>query len=184
MKTLITIITSLITLFSFGQDSLKNHYTLSADISPYALNGYSIKVGIIPKSLPSYDFSTEIFSMEIPELVVELNNKNKGQNWEEDVNYGIALYSDRKLGNKSNSFWAGIGLVYLNQTAKNELESNSFSQIEALARVNYKWYPFNNGFYVNPYFALAGRQKLNGNNGSYELSPFMVISSIYLSWEF
>lgn len=184
MKLIITIITSLITLFSFGQDSLNHHFNFAADISPYAFNGYSIKAGIIPKALPNYDFSAELFSMKIPELVVELNAKNKDQNWNEKVEYGIAIYTDRKISSNRNSFWAGLGLVYLNQSANNELESNKFSQFEALARVNYKWYPFNNGFYVNPYLALAGRKKINGNNGSYELSPLMVISSIYLSWEF
>ena len=183
MKTLFTIITSLITLFSFSQDSLRNRYSVATDLSPYAFNGYSLKLGITPKSHPKYDLSVEVFSMEIPELVINLNSKNKDKDWKEKVNYGVALYGDKKLGEKRNSFWVGAGIVYLNQTVSNPIEHNQFNQLEILGRINYKWFPFNNGFYINPYFALAGRQKIGGENGSYQLAPLMGFLSVYLSWE-
>ena len=138
---------------------------------------------MIPKSNPKYDLSFEVFSIEIPELVINLNPENKDKSWTEKVNYGIALYGDRKLGEKRNSFWAGAGLVYLNQTVDSPIEHNEYNQLEILGRIHYKWYPFDNGFYVNPYFALAGRQKINGDTGSYKLAPLMGFLSVYLSWE-
>lgn len=167
-----------------AQDSLKTHFTLATDVSPFSFGGYSFKAGITPKKTPKMEFALEAFSMEIPEMVINLNSNNIDAGWEEKVDNGIALYIDKKLGSKRSAFWAGAGFVYLNHTAKNNLETNNYQQMEYLARVNYKWFPFEkSNFYVNPYIALAGRHKINGDNGNYALTPFLVIPSFYLSWQ-
>ena len=167
-----------------AQDSLKTHFTTAIDVSPFSMGGYSFKAGIIPKSCSKTEIAIEAFSMNIPDMVIDLNSKNANAGWDERVNNGLALYIDRKLGSKRSSFWAGAGFVYLNHDVDNKHVFFNYQQMEYLARVNYKWYPFgNSGFYVNPYIALAGRHKIGGDNGSYALTPFLVIPSVYLSWE-
>ena len=167
-----------------GQTSEKTKYSLASDISPLVYNGYSLKLGIIPKVYPQTELALEIFSLDIPELIIEANEANANKGWSEIVEPGIALYFDRKIGANQNALWVGGGIVYLNHFVHKQNEKNEFQQLEYLLRVNYKWYPFENkGFYLNPYFAFAYRHKVSGDNGSYDLNPFLVIPSVYLSWE-
>lgn len=170
--------------FLNAQDTISNHYTVAADISPYSFKGYSFKAGIIPKNLPKTEFALELFSMEIPELVINLNEQNADQGWSEKVNQGLALYYDRKLNSKRSSFWVGAGIVYLNHSATKTNTQYDYQQLEYLARLNYKWFPFKkSNFYVNPYCAIAARHKVAGNNCDYQLTHFLLIPSVYLSWE-
>ena len=156
-----------------GQTSEKTKYSLASDISPLVQNGYSLKLGIIPKAYPQTELALEIFSLDIPELIIEANEANANKEWSEMVEPDIALYFDRKIGANQNALWAGGGIVYLNQFAHKHNEQNKFQQLEYLLRVNYKWYPFEDkGFYLNPYFAFAYRHKVSGDNGSYKLDPF------------
>ena len=167
-----------------GQTSEKTKYSLASDISPLVYNGYSLKLGIIPKVYPQTELALEIFSLDIPELIIEANEANANKGWSEIVEPGIALYFDRKIGANQNALWVGGGIVYLNHFAHKQNEQNKFQQLEYLLRVNYKWYPFEDkGFYLNPYFAFAYRNKLSGDNGSYKLDSFLVIPSVYISWE-
>ena len=39
------------------------------------------------------------------ESVINLNETNANKGWTEKVKPGIAIYYDRKLGEKKNSFW-------------------------------------------------------------------------------
>lgn len=184
MKTVLLTLFTVLTLSINAQDSLNTSYSLAADISPFSFKGYSFKVGIMAKLFPKTEFALEAFSMVIPNMVINLNSTNADAGWSEKVNNGLALYVDKKLTSGRSAFWAGAGFVYLNHTASRNKDLFNYQQMEYLARVNYKWYPFkHSGFYVNPYMALAGRHKVNGDNGSYALTPFLVIPSVYLSWE-
>ena len=184
MKTLFIVLFSFLAACLNAQDSLKTNFTAAIDVSPFSMGGYSFKAGIVPKSYSKTEVAIESFAMNIPDMVIDLNSKNANAGWNERVSNGLALYIDHKLGSKRSSFWAGVGFVYLNHDIDNDHVSFNFQQMEYLARVNYKWYPFeNSGFYVNPYMALAGRHKIGGDNGSYALTPFLVIPSVYLSWE-
>lgn len=184
MKPIIILLFSLLAAQIKAQDTSAYHYTIAADLSPFAFNGYSIKGGFITKNLSKTEFAFEIFSMEIPDVVINLNKSNANKGWYEKVKLGNALYVDKKLGEKRNSFWIGGGLVFLNHEVKNTSVKTSFQQLEYLARINYKYYPFKTAnFYINPYIALAGRHKIGGDNGNYSLTPFLLIPSVYLSWQ-
>lgn len=168
----------------FAQDSLKTKCSIAADVSPYAFSGGSIKLGILPKKKPRTEFALEGFSMTIPNTVVNLNAKNSNLGWEERVNLGVAFYADKKLGAGKSGLWAGLGVVHLNQTVVQNRTTFHYQQLEYIARLNYKWFPFTHSrFYINPYVALAGRHKIGGDNGAYALTPFLIIPSVYLSWE-
>ena len=167
-----------------AQDTLKNHFTAAVDLSPFSFEGFSVKIGVLPKKVKQTELAFEVFSMSIPEAVINLNPKNANTGWEEKVKTGIAFYVDKKLGTRRSSFWAGFGGVHLNHSASNGTSVFHYQQLEYLLRINYKWFPFNkSGFYINPYIALAGRHKVGGENGAYALTPFLIIPSVYLSWE-
>ena len=183
-KTLIILILFMCFIKASSQDENKSIINLALDVTPFMYKGFSAKVGLVPKLHPKTDIALEVFSINIPESVINLNETNANKGWTEKVKPGIAIYYDRKLGEKKNSFWLGGGIVYLNHLANNQSENNQYNQIEYLLRANYKWFPFTEkGFYLNPYCALAYRHKVSGNNGSYALSPFLIIPSIYISLE-
>jgi cytochrome c peroxidase len=58
----------------------------------------------LPSALPGFDVALEVFSMEIPELVVDLKAKNADEAWTERVELGASLYVDKKLSKGKNSF--------------------------------------------------------------------------------
>ena len=184
MKSLYILLFSFLALYLNAQDSLRTNFTFAADASPFAFDGYSFKMGLIPKHIPKTEVSLEVFSMKIPNMTINLNAENADKGWQENVNNCLALYTDRKLGSNRSSFWGGIGFVHLNHTVSKNNEAYDFQQLEYLTRINYKWFPFKkSNFFINPYIAIAGRQKISGNNGDYALSPFLVITSIYLNWK-
>ena len=162
----------------------KNKLTMALDVSPFAFSGGSFKMGWVPATFSGSEFSLEWFSMEIPQLVVDLNSKNKGKGWKEKVDWAWALYYDQKWGESKNDFYYGLGFVYLKEEVKND-QLFQYSQLEYLLRFSYKYHPFESlGFYLQPYVALAYRHKILGHTGTYSLQPFLVIPSMYLSWEF
>jgi hypothetical protein len=165
-----------------ARDSTAVRWTFASDVSPWLMEGYSLKVGV--QMQDKYEVSAEAFSISIPDFTINLNSKNEGLGWSEKVDFGGALYFDRKLTTSKSSFYFGGGLVYLKHIASlNELQFK-YAQMEYLLRLSYQWHPFaKSGFYLQPYIALAGRHLLSGDNGAYELTPFLVIPSVYLSWK-
>ena len=183
-KTLFIFMFVLVCLTANSQEQTRSKVTLGLDLTPFIYNGFSAKVGIIPKLYPRLAIELEVFSINIPESVINLNEANANNNWVEKVQPGIVLYADRKLSENKNSFWLGGGVAYLNHNAKNTIENNQYQQLEYLLRINYKWFPFvDKGFFLNPYCALAYRHKVSGDNGGYNLSQVLIIPSFYASWE-
>lgn len=185
MHYILLLFLSLVAYTINAQDTLKNRFAVSADLSPFYFNGYSAKVSYLPKKHPKTELAVEVFSMKIPDVVINLNKENTGKGWLETIKLGTAIYFDKKIGSKRNSFWMGGGLVLLNHEVQKLGIKNTFQQLEYLARINYKYYPFKTiNFYLNPYFAIAARHKVNGSNGDYQLTPLLIIPSVYVSWEF
>jgi hypothetical protein len=164
-----------------ARDSTGVQWTFASDVSPWLMEGYSLKVGALIQD--KYELSAELFSINIPDFTIDLNSKNQGLGWSEKVDFGAALYFDRRLTSRRSSFYFGGAVVYLKHTASLSDLRYEYSQMEYMMRLSYQWFPFaKNGFYVQPYVALAGRHHISGNNGTYELTPFLIIPSVYLSW--
>lgn len=82
MKSLYILLFSFLALYLNAQDSLRTNFTFAADASPFAFDGYSFKMGLIPKHIPKTEVSLEVFSMKIPNMTINLNAENADKGWQ------------------------------------------------------------------------------------------------------
>ena len=65
-KSLLIFMFFLVCLIANSQEYTRSKLTLAMDVTPFLYEGYSAKVGFIPKSCPKLDIALEVFSINIP----------------------------------------------------------------------------------------------------------------------
>lgn len=177
-----------ICLLSMSQERPdRQHYTLAFDVSPFAMNGYSIKASCIPANRQKMEFHAELFALNYPKLLIGQHPSNNPDELKVEVNYAFAIYADRKLTAQKNALYAGVGGVYLDERAIGLNATDNYNLIEFLARLHYKHYWPNSNFYFNPYLAFAYRSKMDTTGSAasgYTLVKFISLASVYIGYEF
>lgn len=178
-------------IYAYNQlDTSNNHYSIAADISPYAFNGFSIKGSAALKKYPRLELHAEVFSMEYPEFFLKLNNQNVNASnivdMKTKVQLGIASYIDYKLTKTRSSWYTGIGIVNLDERAEGISTKwlAEYSLTEVLLRIHYKKFIKHSNFFINPYLAVGNRWVRNGSTAQYALVKNIALASVYFGYEF
>ncbi|HID37881.1 MAG TPA: hypothetical protein EYP39_11015 [Ghiorsea sp.] len=69
-------------------------YEVEIDPSTFALNGYAFHARILPESMPQWRLGAGIYSMEFPDIFIDMNSKNKGLGWSVTLDQGIGLFAE------------------------------------------------------------------------------------------
>lgn len=126
------------------------------DPFPFATGGYGCQVGIRPAALHGVRISLASFSIDVPDVIAEVNG-NDG--FDVEVRPSLALYVLYYLHAPGQDGVAvGGSLRYLRWRYRHDDfpgEEATTSEVSPEAIVGYQWHPFHNGFYLQPWLGLS-----------------------------
>lgn len=125
------------------------------DPLPFATGGYGGQLGVRHPALHGVRLALASFSLHVPDVVAQLGNDG----FDVRVRPSAALYALYYFSAPGeDGFAVGGSLRYLRLRYAHDDEPGARADTRELSPeviVGYQWHPFDNGFYVQPWFALG-----------------------------
>ncbi len=161
------------------------HFSVGTDALPWVSHGYSAMVAVEGATTP-LRVTAEIWSLEFPSAIVELNPENAGEGWARRAT-GLSLYFDWHF---TEAWHAGliVGGLRSRVWRQDHDGSSHFMSYEALARGGYRWLPFDElGLYLNPWVAAGPIVAVGGDSLGdqvFDELPIQILATLHLGWRF
>lgn len=163
-----------------GQMEDKHEWLVEVDPLPFLMGGQGGHIGWSPKSSQNFTFGLAMVSgMEIPNAIVNLEEKNKDQEWSVRINQGLGVWSHYYFQERNKGWFTGLQVFTQEMELTNQDypgESDRTNTILIALQGGYVWYPFQKaGFYLRPWAGLGHQSTINGSFKPEEVDPEMVI---------
>ena len=130
------------------------------------------------------------YTLDLPDLLVNFNKKNKDKGWKTRINQGYSVFVEHHFKEVNNKWFIGsqIGL----QEFKIEKEaingSEKFTNLLAMGYLGYTFKPFKNNLYIKPWAGMGYTTKTSGNNilgvSEYEIAPITMFLTFHVGYTF
>ena len=159
---------------------------VASDITPWLLGGYSAVVSVDLDA--GWRMTGEVWGMDYPSLLVELTPANQGEGWSRTVTFAGAGYVDYHPSGEGRGLHVGGAVDLLKSRVSRLDDSDTFWSFEALVRVGTRWFPWDEGLFLNPYAAVGplfalGPPALAAGEPFVE-SPVQALATVHLGWRF
>lgn len=181
------IISPVISSVTFAEN---NDHRVAFEIDPatFALNGYSLHVRVSPESSPNVRFGVGIYSLEFPQIFVDINPDNKDGDWDVKLKTGIGLFGEYFL-DKSRTGWF-VGTQIAGQ--KYDIEDNEtserthFKTALVMPYGGYKW-DVNENLYLTFWGGIGLVDRIDGDNhlvtNKYDISPTVPYGAVHIGYQ-
>lgn len=181
-----------------GQDYIgvfTRDYTsrLSAEVDPLAFvfKGYSFHLRYRPMFTEQVVIGVGTYGFELPDAMVNFNNKNRDMGWNVRIRSAVAIYGEffPREANRGWFFGEQIGFQsYRIRNSREGVEAGRFNALTAITYAGYSWYPFGRFFYVKPWVGLGLLEKVDGVNEvgdlRYRVGPLLPYATVHLGYTF
>ncbi len=159
--------------------------SVASDLTPWVLEGYSV---ILMVDAEPWRVGLEMWGMNMPTSLVELNPANVDKDWTRRVDLALALYVDHHLRPDNAGWHVGLAFDALRSTVQREQQSASFWSLELLLRGGYRWFPFEGErLFVNPWAAvgpLLALEEPEVGGVTFDELPFQALATCHVGWRF
>ncbi|VXB80969.1 conserved exported hypothetical protein [Flavobacterium sp. 9AF] len=178
---------------NFAQETKTNEKTkLSFEVDPatFLFNGYSFHIRLQPKGCEHLLIGLGTYSMDLPDLIVNFNKKNKDEGWDVKINQGYSLFAEQHLTEVNNKWFIGtqIGIQEFKIEKNNTLGSTKFTNILTMGYFGYTIRPLKNNFYIKPWLGIGYTSKLSGNNNiamtEFDIAPITMFATFHIGYTF
>lgn len=198
MKNLNTSIATIILVLGFHfntiaqdeQGTKKTTFTIEIDPATFAFNGYGIHLRLKPKDKEHLLIGFGTYAMDMPDALVNFNNKNKEAGWGVRLNQGYGLFGEHHF-TKVNYKWFLGTQVSLQEYGITNTQFNGnekFTNILAMAYFGYSLKPFKNNFYIKPWAGIGYTSKIAGKNNlgaaEYNIAPITMFATLHVGYTF
>jgi len=166
------VLTAMLTtgLVSFAQQEEKqpNKTEFSVEIDPatFAFGGYSLHLKIKPKNSEHLLLGIGAYAMDMPNVLVDFNPKNKAKGWDVRLNQGLGFFTEHHFTEVNKKWFIGTQLSIQEYKIENETISGNekFTNLLTMAYVGYTIKPFKNNIYIKPWAGIGYSSKIAGKN--------------------
>ncbi len=185
--------TILLTALMFGglYAQEKTRFSLETDPATFAFNGYALHARVAPADWPRIRLGAGVYSMKFPALFVNINPDNADKGWEVQLKTGIGFFSEYFFNAERSAWLVGGQLAWQNYILKNDASPGAradYSIVLLMPYVGYRWFPLENGFYVQPWAGLGYAKKVRGSSRidsrAYKVSPLLPFITVHLGYRF
>lgn len=179
-------------LFAQHNKEEQNKTEISIEIDPTNLgfHGYGVHLRVKPKNNKHLLFGVGAYALNYPNILVNLNNKNKDKGWNIRLNQGYGLYGEYFFHEVNKKWFVGGQLAIQEHKIENKniIGSKKFINSLFMASTGYSWQPFDFGFYIKPWAGIGYSTKLSGTNTlgnlEYDIAPLSMIVVLHLGYTF
>ncbi len=190
MKFRVYILTSALTMTSVSTALANTQFEIETDPATFAMDGYALHFRVWPQSLPKMRLGAGIYSLSLPDAMINMNTKNKDEGWDVEINRGIGFFSEYYMSPDKQEWFVGIQLGHQSFTVKNRTLGNGtseFSNILVMPYGGYRW-QLNKRFYAQAWMGLGYTDTISGNaqinDETYDVSPVIPFGTLHVGYSF
>lgn len=180
------IVIALISITINAQEKTK--ISIEIDPATYLFDGYSLHLRIQPKNYNHTLMGIGIYGMNLPDMFVNFDPKNKGKGWNVRINKGISLFGEYHFNEVNKKWFIGTQLGIQEFEIKNSSGKSNYNNILTMAYLGYTFKPFKNNFYLKPWTGFGYTAKINGKNTinryTYNIAPITMFATLHMGYTF
>lgn len=169
----------------------KTTYSIETDPSTFAFKGYAIHLRIKPKPSSHWVIGAGTYALNMPAMMVNLNNQNKNKGWNVRINSAYSLFGEYYFKEANKKWFIGMqaGIQNFKNTNNNVANKMAkYSNLLLMPSIGYNWQPFKFPVYIKPWFGLGYTKKISGNhateNLAYHISPLVPFATLHVGYTF
>lgn len=198
MTTVKQIVLAVLTFFVLGatevnaqSNSTKSKTLLSVETDPstFLFKGYAAHIRVKPKGSGHLVIGVGTYALDLPDLMVNMNNDNKNKGWNVRINSAWSLFGEYYLKEANKKWFAGLQTGVQNYKNTNDRITNKeskYSNLLIMPSVGYNWQPFKFPMYVKPWLGLGYTSKISGSNSidniKYDISLFVPFITLHIGY--
>lgn len=162
--------------------------SLATDPAAWVFGGYSAIAMVEPEALPKLRLTAELWGMDFPDALVALSAENRDEGWQRRFTHAFAVYVDYHFGGEGSRWHVGGAFDLLRSRLTREDEEGLLYSAEFLARGGYRWFPFDDGLFIDPWLAAGwifpvGPLPVVAGERFVEF-PIQVVGTAHFGWRF
>jgi len=164
---------------------------VETDPATFAMEGYAVHLRVKPESIKQWALGFGVYALDFPDILVDLNSKNKNKGWDVRLVQGYGPFMDYYFSEDRRGWLVGVQAALQRFRLKNTSVSSSeasFTNLLIMPRVGYQWFPGKSGFYLFQWFGMGYTTKLHGNTElgtlSYNVAPSIFFGTLHVGYEF
>ena len=175
--------------YAADADSL---FSLEVDPATFFLKGYSLHFRFTPSNSAAahWVFGLGIYALEFPDPLRDLVVNNSDDNLDLKLTHGYGLFSEYYLRPDRRGWFLGGQLALTQYDLHNPSKGSDahYTTLLIMPRAGYRWFPFQNGFYLLPWIGVGYNPKVSGGttvgDKTYHLSPILPFATLHLGYQF
>ena len=162
---------------------------LEIDPATYAFKGDSLHVKFTTDKAPQWRWGLGTYRMEMPDLLIDMNDKNKNQNWDVEIKRAYGLFTEYYFDPSQAGWFIGGQISQQKfQIEKPTTFSTEFSNGLLMLNLGYKWQIKNSSFYLLPWAGVGYTKTINNNNAriasGFDVEPVAAFMTMHLGYTF
>lgn len=177
--------------FLSAQEKKKNVWSIETDPSTFVLNGYAAHIRVKPASSKHLQFGIGVYSLKYPDILIDMNDKNKNKGWAVSIDNAAALFAEYYFKGAAKKWFVGMQLGFQQFKIENDAYSglhNNYANLLLMPSVGYVLYPFKVPLYIKPWVGIGYTSKLSGVNTikteEYNIAPIVPFITLHLGYTF
>jgi hypothetical protein len=132
-----------------------------------------------------------VYAMDIPDLLVNMNSKNKNKGWDVRLNQGYGLFGEYYFEQVNHKWFVGTQLgiqEYKIENAYVEGASSTYANLLMMGYGGYSWQLFDMGLYIKPWMGVGYSPKVSGSTNvgdqKYDAAPISSFMTLHIGYTF
>lgn len=168
----------------------KHQISIEIDPATFAFGGYGLHIRLQPKVHQHLLVGLGTYAMDLPDLLVDFNPKNRAQDWNVRLNQGYGLFAEHHFYKVNEKWFVGTQVgIQEYKIGNDQLPSTSkFTNVLVMGTGGYTWKPFDFGLYIKPWAGIGYTSQIAGTNTvenrGYDIAPITMFATLHLGYTF
>ena len=195
IRILVSVIILMVAIFSLHAQNVeeKEHkalFSIEIDPATFAFSGYSAHLRIQPKSSKHLLFGPGIYAMDMPDLIININENNKDKGWEVRLNQGLGVFAEYHFTEVNNKWFVGAQASMQEYKIENTGYNGNqkFTNALLMGYGGYSIQPFDFPIYFKAWGGLGYTSKVSGKHilgeQEYDIASISMFATLHVGYTF
>ena len=175
-----------------AQTKNPKHLQFSVEIDPatFAFKGYSLHLRMQPVGNDHLLLGVGTYAMDMPDVMVNLNEMNKEEGWEVRLNKGYSFFTEHHFSEVNRKWFIGGQAGIQQFKIKNDqvTGNSTFTNALLMGYFGYTLRPFSLPLYIKPWAGVGYTHQLSGSSRleqeHYDVAPMTMFATLHVGYSF